>query len=664
MKYKQGSWMVMIVLITITSAAQKNKAYQLRSPDGNIVITINADQKLQWSVLHKSQQVLLPSAISLRLNSGEILGDKATIVSSKTTKVNSTVNAINYKKAIIQDVYNELTLNCKGDFGIIVRAYNDGAAYRLFTKKKSELTIANEEAVFNFNQDYTCLVPFVRDLRGREQYIQSFEALYDNINLSKIENDTLAFLPMLVDLGQQKKAVLLEADIEDYPGMFITGNAAITNSIKGMFAPYVLEETQGGFNRLNTMATKRADYIARVNGTRNFPWRVIVISENDTTLANNDIVQKLASPSRISDASWIKPGKVAWDWWNNWNITHVDFRAGVNTPTYKYYIDFAAANKLEYIIMDEGWSNNLDLMQLSPQIDLKEILDYAKQNNVGVILWASWYAIDQKMDEAFAKYAALGVKGFKIDFLDRDDQKMVKSTYDIAKKAADYKLLVNFHGMFKPTGLQRTYPNIVNFEGLKGMENNKWTPNDDVPQYDVTIPFIRMITGPMDYTPGAMRNATKSYFRANNDLPMSQGTRCHQLAMYVVFEAPLQMLADNPTAYMKEQESTDFIAKVPTTFDETVALAGKVGEYVAIARKKKDTWHVGVMSNWTARDLELDFSFLGAGSYEAVIFKDGINADRDATDYKREVIKLTAGKKLKIQLAPGGGWAARIYPVK
>jgi alpha-glucosidase len=454
----------------------------------------------------------------------------------------------------------------------------------------------------------------------------------------KNQKSTLGFLPMLVDVGNGKKAVILEADLEGYPDMFVSSNASASNRIKGTFAPYPLAENQGGYHMLNTMVTQRANYIAKVNGTRNFPWRSVVITGDDATLANNDMVQKLASSPRLTDISWIKPGKVAWDWWNYWNITHVDFRAAINTETYKYYIDFAAANKIEYVVLDEGWSNELDLMEVSSKINLKEIIDHAKQKGVDIILWAGWYSVNQKMEEVFSKYAAMGVKGFKIDFIDRDDQKAVKSLYTIAKRAADFKLIVDYHCMFKATGLQRTYPTVVNFEGVKGLENNKWTPNDDVPGYDVTLPFIRMMAGPMDYTPGAMRNATRSYFRPNNALPMSQGTRCHQLAMYIVFEASLQMLADNPTAYMKEQESTDFIAKVPTTFDETVALSGKVGEQVAIARKKGDTWYVGAMTNWTARDIELDFSFLGAGNHEAVIFRDGINADRYVTDYKRETI--------------------------
>lgn len=664
MKFLHFKLTILLLFIAAGTFAQKSKTYQLISPDGKNVVRIDAGGKLQWSVMNNSTEVISPSEISMQLQSGEVLGNNAKITSAKTEKVNTTINAIDYIKDIIPDVYNQLTLNCKGDYGIIFRAYNDGVAYRFFTKMKGEINIINEKANFNFDKDYKCFIPFVRDFRGTEQYIQSFEALYTEKNISQFSKDTLGFLPVMIDLGNQKKAVITEADLEDYPGMFVKVNDKTVKSLMGVYAPYPLEEKQGGYKMLNTMISKRANYIATVNGTRNFPWRVVIISNNDTALLNNDMVQKLASPSRIADPSWIKPGKVAWDWWNDWNISHVDFKAGINTETYKYYIDFAAANKLEYIILDEGWSNDLDLMEVSPKINLQEIIDYGKQKNVGVILWAGWYAVNSKMDSIFKKYGSMGVKGFKIDFMDRDDQKMVSSLYAIAKKAAENKMIIDYHGMYKPTGLQRTYPNVINFEGVKGMENVKWTPNDDVPRYDVTIPFIRMIAGQMDYTPGAMRNATKEIFRPINSMPMSQGTRCHQMAMYVVFEAPLQMLSDNPTAYMKEQECTDFIAKVPTVFDETVPLLAKVGEYVAIAKRKDNIWYVGAMTNWNERDAEINLSFLGNGNYEAEIFKDGVNADRDATDYKREIIKVTSGDKIKIHLAPGGGWAARITTIE
>ena len=645
-----------LVAFTPKTFAQKNRV-QVTSPNKKIVVDITAQTELMWTVKHGEQVLIEPSAIGLQLASGEVLGANPKIASSKLEKVQKEITPINYKKSSIADEYNQLTVRLKSDYGVLVRVYNDAVAYRLFTSRKDELIIKNEIVNFNFSDDHHAFIPFVRDLRGTEIYVNSFEALYKETNLSKINPDTLAFLPLLVDVGNGKKLVILEADLEDYPGMFVNLNEETRKGLIGVFAPYPLEEGQGGFNQMNLMVTKRADYIARTKGTRSFPWRVIAISEHDRELLDNDIVQKLAAPPRISDLTWIKPGKVAWDWWNNWNISRVDFRAGINTPTYKYYIDFAAKNKIEYIVMDEGWSVSTDMTKVSEKIDLEEIVEYGKEKGVGVILWATWYALTKQIDNVFEKYSKMGVKGFKIDFLDRDDQKMVASTYDIAEKAARYKLLVDYHGVFKPTGLQRTYPNVIGFEGVKGMENTKWA-RDDVPRYDVSIPFIRMMAGPMDYTPGAMKNANRENFRPIHAAPMSQGTRCHQLAMYVVFEEPLKMLSDNPTNYMREQECTDFIAKFPTIFDESVPMDGKVGEYVAIARRKADTWYVGAMSNWNERDLTLDFSFLPRGSYKAEIFKDGVNADRDGTDYKKEVVKIDSGEKVRIHMSPGGGWAA------
>ena len=501
-------------------------------------------------------------------------------------------------------------------------------------------------------------------MRGGDKYSCSFEEFYTETPVSKFNKDTLAFLPLLVKLDNNKKAVILEADVQDYPGMFVQLNQQSPFGIEATFAPYTLEEKLGGHSLFNYLATKRADYIARVHGTRTFPWRIIVISTKDKDLLNNDIVQKLSEPCRIENTSWIKPGKVAWDWWNNWNLSHVDFKAGINTPTYKYYIDFASANKLEYIILDEGWSDVHDLNKLNSAIDLKELIDYGKQKNVGLILWSTWYALAQDIDGLCKKYSEMGIKGFKVDFIDRNDQKMIASCYEMASGAAKYHLMLDFHGMFPPQGLMHTWPNVINFEAVRGMEYSKWSADERVPRFEVSLPFIRMLAGPMDYTPGAMRNVTRENARPSNSNPVSQGTRCHQIAMYVVYEAPLQMLADNPTIYMKEQECTDFISKIPTVFNETVALDGKVGEYAAIARKKDDTWYVGAMSNWDARDVIIDLSFLGAGNFEAEVFKDGVNAGREATDYKREIIKVSSNDKLTVHLSNGGGWAARVYPVK
>ena len=652
--------LIVVFLLSSSILAAENKDFEVKSPDGAVILKVEAGAKLEWSVQYKGQQIIAPSAISMLLDGGEVLGDNATIKSSSTEKINTVFTALNYIKSKIPDNCTQLTINCKGGYGVIFRVYNDAVAYRFFTKKNGEIVVKNEEANFNFTDDDKSFLPYMWDYRGGKIFNSSFEALYREINISQFLKDSLAFLPALVDVGNNKKVVILEADLEDYPGMYLNINQT-GKGFMGVYAPYPLEAELGGFGGINYIPTKRADYIAKTSGTRNFPWRAIAISQSDKELLNNDIVQKLASPPRIEDVSWIEPGQVAWDYWNERNISHVDFKAGLNMPTCKYYIDFAAANKMKYAIIEGALE--MDLTKMSPKINLPELIDYAHQKGVGIITWASWYQATLQMDTVFPLYAKMGLKGFKIDFIDRDDQVAVESLYKIAKKAAEYHLLVDFHGAFKPTGLQRTYPNVIGYEGVKGLENYKWAVEDQ-PRYIVSIPYIRMMAGPMDYTPGAMRNANKANFRPINDNPMSQGTRCSQLAMYVMFEAPLQMLADNPTAYMKEQDCTDFIVKVPTTFDETVPLDGKVGEYAAVARKKGDTWYVGAMTDWDARNLTLDFAFLGEGVYQATIFKDGMNADRDGTDYKKEVINISSGDKLNIQLAPGGGWAARLEKTK
>ena len=654
-----------ILLSVLNSNAQKD--FTISSPDGNLQLRVDAGKKLEWSITHQSQTIITPSSISLTLQTGEVLGANPRIrtpltVGAKFEKFNDKITALNYKKDIVGDTYNQLTLNCKGDYGVIFRLYNDGMAYRFFTKKKDSIVIRSEEANFNFTGDDSAYIPYSNDPHNKDKYQCSFENTYQHIKLSQFVKDTVAFAPVLVELANNKKAVITEADLEEYPGMFLT-NGKTPNGLSGEFAPYVLADLQNERNPVQALVTKRAGYIAKTNGTRNFPWRVVIISTTDKDLLNNDMVYRLASPSRVQDASWIKPGKVAWDWWNDWNVSRVDFRAGINTATYKYYADFASANHIEYILLDEGWSNDRDIMQIVPEIDLQQIIDYAKQKNVGVWLWMGSYPLDQKMEEAFSKYSKMGVKGFKIDFMDRDDQNMVQYYYRVAKTAADHHIMVDFHGAYKPTGLQRTYPNIVNVEGVHGMEQLKWS-NPDMPKFDVSIPFIRMVAGFMDYTPGAMRNANKQTFRPNYSMPMSQGTRCHQLAMYIMYEAPFEMLSDNPTAYMQEQESVNFISSIPTTFSETIALDGKVSEYAAVTRRKGETWYVAAMTNWNARDIILDLSFLKQGNYEAEIFKDGVNADRDATDYKREIVKLSPGQKFNVHLSGGGGWAARIYPVK
>ncbi len=650
----------MLQIVAMLIDAQKPKTYQLYSPDRKNKITVVTGNDITWSVQHGEVTVLAASRLAMKQPGTVFMAGASPVISAKQRLINDTIKAIVYKKDKVINYGNELQLDFKGSYSVIFRAYNDGVAYRFVTTFQHELLVSYEEAAFNFTSDLRIQIPFTSDLRQKERYSCSFEEFYTSAKLSALPPDSLGYLPLLVQLNDTMKAVLLEADVQDYPAMFIQKNALQANGLSAVHAPYPAAEATRGIYGINHAVTKRENYIARTKGTRSFPWRVIVISEKDRELLDNDMVQRLSAPSAIADPSWIKPGKVAWDWWNDWNISGIDFKAGINTPTYKYYIDFAAANKIEYVVLDEGWSDDWDLNQLNERIDLHELLNYARQKNVGLILWSTWYALTRDIEGFCAKYAAMGVKGFKVDFLDRNDQKAVASCYEMAAIASKHRLLLDFHGMFAPQGLQRTWPNVVNFEGVRGMEYMKWSADDRVPEHAVRLPFIRMVAGPMDYTPGAFRNRTRKNAVPSHSLPQSLGTRCNQMAMYIVYEAPLQMLADNPTIYQKEQECTNFIAAVPTSFSETRALDGKLGEYLVMARRNGDDWFAGGMTNWTERDITLDLSFLPAGQYHALIFRDGINADRDAADYKKEIQTVNNTRKLVIHLAPGGGFAIRL----
>lgn len=651
------------------------KVYTVQSLLGDMVVNINVDKSITWDITKGKTLVLKPSVISLQTDK-QIFG-----VNPKVRK--ATVH--NYKNDD-NGGYQQLLLSCNG-YDVEFRVYLNAAAYRIIPKKMIN-KVVNETSEYRFAGDYQSFVPYVNDNREGERWCYSFESYYDEAPLSKMYQDSLAITPLAVCLPEGKKAVVMESDVENYPGMYLlkgtsttaastasASHASSAYSLHAAFPPYPLKEEIGGYNRLNLVPTERANYIAE-KVTR-LPWRIVLVTDEDKQLVGNDIAKLLGAKCRIKDTSWIKPGKVAWDWWNNTNITGVDFRAGINTETYKYYVDFAQKNGLEYIIIDEGWSDPENLLIFSDKMDMAGIIDYAKQNGVGVILWSSWRNLIQrgheKMEEIMKYYGDMGVKGFKVDFFDRDDQKAINSVYEVAECAAKHHLLLDLHGM-RPFGVQFAYPNIVNFEGVKGLENSKWEPRvgdgplHDQPRYDVTIPFLRALLGSFDYTPGAMVNAVRSQFFGNNDHPMSQGTRVHQMAMYTIFDAPLQMLADSPTKYMQNQECTDFIAQIPTVYDQVVPLDGKLGEYVVVAKRKGARWYIAAMNNWQARDLTVDLSLLIKMNEKtnkleklngrANIFADGINADREATDYKHTQRQINSDDKLQIHLAPGGGWTA------
>ena len=655
-------------LLIAASAFAAPKNYVLNSPDGRLCVNVETGEEISYTLTHCGDLLMDKTEISMTTTAGEIFGADAKVKKVNRRSLSQTIPTVLYKKAEVKDEFNEMTLKFK-NFSLIFRAYDDGFAYRFVSHLKGEYQIETETAGFNFAQDWNMWVPYVDQHTQTldSQFFNSFENRYEYVPLSAWNKDLMGFLPIMVDASKGRKIVITEADLLDYPGMHIY-NGDADKKLEGRFAQVPDQRKQGGHNMLQMIVQSRKPYIAECEGETFFPWRVVAVSEEDVQMADNDMVYRLATPADPdADWSWVKPGKVAWDWWNDWNLYGVDFRAGINNDTYKYYIDFASENGIEYVILDEGWAVNLqaDLFQVIPEINLEDLAAYAEKRNVGLILWAGYYAFERDMEKVCKHYSEMGIKGFKIDFMDHDDQGMVDFHHRAAKTAAKYKMMVDFHGTYKPTGLHRTYPNVVNYEGVHGLEQMKWSKESvDQVTYDVTIPYIRMMAGPMDYTQGAMRNASKGNYRPVNSEAMSQGTRCRQLAQYVIFESPLNMLCDSPSNYLKEKECTDFIAAVPEIWDETRGIDGKVSEYIVMARRKGSDWYVGGMTDWSARELTVDLGFLPEGEYKVELYRDGINADRAACDYKKEIVDLPADRKILVRMMPGGGFAAVIKPVR
>jgi alpha-glucosidase len=641
----------LLFLPAFIGQAASQSSYDLRSPDHRIEIRIRTSRRLTYDVVFKGRAVLENCTLSLDVEHKK-LGLDPKVIDTKTRSSDQVVEpVVRQKFAKIRDRYNELRLNMEGGFDVVFRAYNEGAAYRFeISTPHEQAKIHGEEAGFNFPSNFVVYYP------QEDSFFSHNERKYLRQHLSEIAPEFLATLPAIVDIGDGAKVAIAESDVDSYPGLWLTGTGG--NGLAATFPPYPLKESLKGDR--DYRVAESADYIAVVAGKRTLPWRVIGIADRDGDLLTNQIVYLLEKPSLVQDTSWIKPGKVAWDWWNANNVYGVDFKSGVNTETYKYYIDFAAKYGLPYIILDEGWYKLGNVLDVVPEINMEELTAYAKKKNVGIILWVVWKTLDDQLIPALDQFEKWGVKGIKVDFMQRSDQVLIDYYYKVSRECAKRKMLVDFHGDQKPASMTRTWPNLISTEGVRGMEWSKWSAESE-PEHNVTLPFTRMFLGPMDYTPGAMRNATRTTFAPIHGQPMAMGTRCHQLAMYVVFESPLQMLSDSPSNYLREPETMEFLAPVPTEWDDTKVLDARIADYVVVARRNGRDWYVGAMTDWTPRNLEIDLSFLPEGQFMMDAYQDGVNADQYASDYRRTTTQVNKTTKLKLPLASGGGWVARIH---
>jgi len=646
--------MALALFLSVVFSPLWGQTKTVASPDGRLVLEVNTDTQLSWKVSLDGNLAIERSTISMTMDKGRVLGANPQLKSvSIESKKESFDPQIPVKQSHIESEYNEMLLDFEGKYKVVFRVFNDGIGYRFIDQNKKTQEVVNEVLNIEFPKGVGTYFP-------KEDSMYSHnERIYLQKPLAELAAGDFCSLPVMFDNGSNK-VLFTEAALHDYPGLFL--RVQENGSLQADFPKYVLKAVanQADSPDRNQIIEEEADYIAKVSGSRSYPWRLFMISDKDKTFLESNLVTQLSGRSKISDASWIKPGKVAWDWYNANNIYGVDFEAGINTETYKYYIDFASDNQIEYVILDEGWTKSTtEILASNPDIDVEELIAYGKEKGVGIILWVLWKPLDENTDEILKLYASWGAKGIKVDFMQRSDQYMVNSYERIAETAAALNLMVDYHGAFKPAGIERVWPNVINYEGVKGNENNKWSA-DITPEHNVTIPFIRMAAGPLDFTPGAMANVNPKNFAIRFDRPMALGTRSHQLAMYVVFEAPLQMLCESPSRYKKEQESVDFISDIPTTWDETKVIEAAVADYVLIARRKGKDWYVGGMTDATPRDLSLKLDFLEEGNYTMDLVKDGKNAGRNAEDYKMEVHEVNMNSVIQIHMVSGGGWAAKI----
>lgn len=618
-------------------------------------------KQLTYKISYDNKTIIEPSFIDLILDKNRFLSSDNSIRISFMKKIREQIICpVPEKRRIIQDNYNLLSIVFRQPFKVDFRVYDDGVAYRIFTNFKDSIYVQNEVARFSFSKNDSVYFPLIHKKSNADIFHTSFEETYSLLPVTGIPDTLIAFSPVLVVNDQSPKIVITESDLFDYPGMFLKGTGA--ESLEGVFAPYPFEEKNTSDFYSQAIVTRRAPYIAHTKGTRSLPWRVLLIAAKDKDIPASDIVYRLAEPSRLKDVSWVHPGKCTDEWIINRNLFNVDFKAGLNTETYKYYIDFAKKFGFDRIMMDAGWSDNNDLFKINPDINLDTLAAYARKRDIKLSMWTLALTLGRQLDRALKRFNELGVDFIMTDFIDRDDQKAVNFYKRITEACAEHKIMIMFHGAYPPKGFNRTYPNAITREGVLGSEYNIWS-NKVTPCHDLILPFTRMVAGSFDYEPGLLNNATKEGFRMIEGMPMSMGTRCHQLSMFVVYDNPMQIFSGNPSQGYTEPEFMNLLGSIPTGWDETIIPDAKAGNYIITVRTKDKKWFVGGMGDWTPRDISLSLGFLGEGKYEATICTDGVNAETFPADYKIDSLRVTRETSLMIHMAPGGGFLFRIVPV-
>lgn len=629
------------------------------SPSGKICVKVWMDRQLSYAVSYKGKSIVAPSSIDLHVLGNPSLSSHKVFKSHSLKKVNEQIiSPVPEKRRIIPDVYNQLSVVFKQSYKVEFRAYDDGIAYRIITSFKDSVIIKNEVAEFCFPGKPSAWLGEIHKKSNADIFHTAFEETYALKEINQFSDTSLAFSPLLIMPESNPKIAITESDLEDYPGMFLGGTGS--NKLKGVWAGYPLEEIsdEGWFSEL--IVPRRADYIAKTTGNRSFPWRILMIAEQDKELPSNDMVYRLASPSRVKDVSWIKPGNITEEWIIGINLFNVPFKSGINTASYKYYIDFAQRFGFDRIMMDAGWSDNDDLFKVHPDINMDTLSAYARQKGIKIAMWTLARTLERQLDSALTQFNKWGVDFIMTDFIERDDQKAVNFHKRITEACADHQIMLMFHGSYPPKGFNRTYPHALTREAVLGSEHNMGS-DKATPAHNILLTFTRMLAGPLDYEPGMLNNANKESFRAIPGFIMSAGTRCHQLAMVVVYDSPIQFFSGNPSQGLLQPDYMEFLGNIPTIWDQTIILDAKVAEYILTARKSEQDWYVAAMTDWTARDITLNFDFLDEGAaYNVEICKDGINADRYASDYQMDSFRVKKMNTMTIHLAPGGGFLMKL----